>query len=356
MRNLLIAVLFIMLMIPVVAQENEETIVTIPDLSGLTLPEAAKVLNENNMLLDPIILSLDSEEQEATLNTIVAQSPEAGTEVDPETETIVTISVLRDFNVLLVYYNEALERQGIETDHFTIINLGESEINIDGIVFQSDQRQFVASKWRDSIIKLDQCFQLWSNPNNGIHQPSECGTLAGTGILQDVSTAERFWKETTSFTVMQDGVYRGTCDIAAGRCELWVSPQMIAEEVTEYAYFVYDEHELVVYNRSETQWMPLHQIQLNDFGNLNNLRLWSTSLFEVLTFLAPQQCVIFSDNSRDESLVECDEIAQKNSPDDNIFWRDGFTVISSHEYGTERTCPPPNGQTFCLIPRYDLDR
>jgi hypothetical protein len=356
MQKLLIILLFIVLMLPTLAQDEEEEVApTIPNLTGLTAPQAEAILNAQGLRLNPVIQSITG--SNGIPNTVGAQSPEAGTEIVLSSETIVTISMLQEFNLLLIYYNEILQAQGIETEHFTMINLSDREINIDGLILQSDERLFVASDWRASTIRNNECFQLWSNSRNGNHQPAECGILAEVGILRGIPTEQQFWKNTESFKILQDGVYRASCEVAAGRCELWVSPQMIAEDVTEYVYFVYDTHELFVLNHSQSQWMPLNQIRLEDTPEpLSSLKLWSSVIIEDTNFLAPNQCVIFSDNSSAEPLSDCFAIATKSTTGNNIFWRDGFTVHSTYQGNTiERNCPSPSGRSFCLIPRYDLN-
>lgn len=352
MRKLFIMLLLIVLMIPVLAQDEEEDIALMPDLSGLTAPEAESILNTHSqeLRLDPIILSLDANSHEGAINTIGEQS--IGADEAVEHGEVITISLIRDFNLLLIYRNETLR---VMDNHFTMINLSDGEINIDGITLQSNERTFAASDWRASTIRDGQCFQLWSSPKIGNHQPAECSALAGVGILEGIPDNQQFWKDTDTFTVMQDGVYRASCEVAAGSCELWVSPQAIAEDVTEFAYFVYDEHQLYVYNYAPQQWMPLSEIRLADSERrLNDLQLWSSNVIPDINFLAPNQCVRFSSANAGESLADCLVIASSTLTQLNNFWSDGFIVHSLYQKSIEHTCPAPSGQTFCLVPRYEL--
>lgn len=355
MRKLLITFLFIVLIIPSLAQEDDKSKITVPDLSGLSAAEAAAVLNAQNMLLDPIIQTLSYDDVGGTVNTIGAQSPEAGAEIDPNTKTIVSVSVIRELNLLLLY-----DPNKYDENDLTFVNTSEQDINLTGVIFQSKSTgySFKGRSFAGRVLPAQKCFQIWGiDVGSGFYVPDECtgGGLLKYGIINNLPNDEHFWQGADTFTVMQDGIYRGSCEIAAGRCEVWISPQMIAEDVTEYAYFVYDEHELYVFNRSKTQWMPLQQIQLPPLPEpLNSMRIWSSSNLDNLDFLAPNQCVVFTDNSRKESLVDCTRIAWKNAIPDEMFWKDGFTVHSLHEDGIDRNCPPPSGKTFCLVPRAEL--
>lgn len=354
MRKLLI-VLLLMVMIPALAQEETETSTpAVPNLIGLTAPEAEAILNQQGLRLDPIFSLLDINESGGTANTIGDQSPAPGDIVDPG--TIVSVSMIRSFNILLIYYNEG--NRDFENAHFTFVNLSDEAIYIDGIRFQSDNGQFAAASWHSNTIDGHQCFQIWSNEGNGSYEPHECALrgVLDRGTLEGVSEEEHFWQNTDRFQIFQDGVYRASCAVALGRCELWVSPQAIAEDVTEYVYFVYNEHELFVLNHSPAQWMPLFEIRLdNAERTLNDSRLWSSITIPDLDFLAPGQCVYFADNIRDERLNDCFVIAESIVSANNAFWRDGFTVQSLYQEAiVERSCPLPSGMTFCLVPRYEL--
>jgi len=363
MRKLLITLLFIVLMIPIHAQEDKETKPTVPDLSGLTAPEAASELNKVGLLLDSEIQPTTNVEANETLNTIVKQLPEAGTEITADTTTV-TITVLRENNLLLLY-----DPNTWSEDDITFVNTSDTGINLTGITFTSDTgnrfeaREFAQKAGR--ILPAQKCFQAWGRPTSTgeFYTPDECKPDRLLSIISDLPDNQHFWQNSSTFTVTQDGVYRGRCDVAAGRCELWVSPEFIAEDVTEYAYFVYDEHQLIVFNRAENQWMPLNQIELvdmphNESENLDSSRIWSSRTFKdtELHFLAPGQCAIFTDGSQKDPLVDCFSMAQKIYPSNDLFWSDGFTVKSSHPDGIERNCPAPSGTTFCMTPRYEWDR
>jgi PASTA domain len=356
MQKLLVTLLLMMLMIPVLAQEGKENTISVPDLTGMSAPQAETALNEQGLRLAPSILSLDTNLYDGIINTVAIQSIIAGEIV--ERGTIITISVIRDFDLLLLY-----DIQDGDADDFTLVNLSNEDINLAGIVFQSTSEENIepsynARDFSGGILPAERCFQLWGRAEAGFYEPEECDNnrLLNYGIVRDIPNNQKFWQDTVSFMVMQDGVYRASCEVSVGRCELWVSPRAIAEDVTEYIYFIYDEHQLYIFNSAPEQWMPLTEIQLADSGRrLNDPLMWSSSLVPDIDFLAPKQCVRFSDTDADEALVDCLVIAASTLTQSNIFWSNGFSVQSLYQAGIELTCPRPSERSFCLIPRYELN-
>jgi hypothetical protein len=345
MRKLLL-VLLCFLVIPALGQESTQTEVpTMPNLSGLTVAQAHALLYDDGLALDPVIISTNS--GTGTLNTIIDQSLAAGEAITEG--ALISVTVLREYNLELIW--RAADGGG---DSFTIVNLTEGILNLEQLGFETaDGTRKADIRLWPNILRERQCIQLWPfEVDNGITL-RECRFLQGGGILSIENEAEQFWRGTGSFYVFQEGLRRAECQISAGRCQVWISPSAISEEFSPYVFFIYNQHELIIHNRSETEWLPLNQLALNDGQALNDTHEWDIANFsDELPFLAPNQCARISDGSPNR-LANCVEIASRTVSGDSVFWRDGFTVHSLRLEDVSKECPAAVGDeaSICLLMR-----
>jgi hypothetical protein len=345
MRRLLL-IMLCFLAIPAWGQDSSQTEVpTMPNLSGLTVPQAHTLLYERGLELEPIIVSTNS--GTGRLNSIIDQSLAAGEVINEG--TVISVTVLREYNLELIW-----ESQDQGDEAFTIVNLTESLINLEQLLFEKadGSRRLDTNLWPNELRER-QCIQLWPFEVTDGFQLPECNFLQGGGILSVLNESQQFWRGEGSFYVSQEGLRRAECQILDGRCQIWVSPSAISEEFSPYVFLTYNPHELIIHNRSESEWLPLNQLALNDSPALNDVREWDVFRFsETMPFLAPNQCVRFSD-SFTNSLVNCIEIASRELAQAEIFWRSDFTVHSLHLGDVSKTCPAALGDmpTICLLLR-----
>jgi hypothetical protein len=99
--------------------------VTVPDVTGLGVPAATALLNQNDMALGNQYGELWTEASSQPANTIGAQSLAPGSTVD--WSTALDITVLRSPNMLLMYDAESI----------TLINQADVPVNLQGLTFNA---------------------------------------------------------------------------------------------------------------------------------------------------------------------------------------------------------------------------
>src|SRR5690348_4552691 len=126
MRKFLLILLWL-LAIPAWGQEGNPTDVPVmPNLSGLTVPQAHALLFEHGLQLDPIIVTTNS--GAGTVNTIIDQSLAAGESISEG--AVISVTVLREYNLELIW--QAADNGG---DSFTIVNLTDEQMTIEQLRF-----------------------------------------------------------------------------------------------------------------------------------------------------------------------------------------------------------------------------
>jgi hypothetical protein len=357
-----------LLIMPVVAQQGQtpdataaitatpETVI-VPDVSGLAVPLARAELNRAGLRLGtvtPVAWSAEAGDR----NTVSAQTPAADASVPPGSG--VQVDVLRDFNIVLRYNRTRL----------TMLNRSGQRLTIDQVRFTGEGSgddsaappQMPASRW-STFLREQQCVQVWSSPTDSFVQPPMCQYIQGGGWFVADDARNHFWFGEDSdavFHVVQDGLRRATCPVATDSefitCDVYIAPGTVSADTTEYAYFVYDMHNLYLVNRSETDWMPLQQMRLNVDIDPASRRLYADGPLDNPGFLAPGQCLRLRDGTPDDEraapLSDCFVIGTATLDTDAIFWRDGFQ-LNSQILGEPRDCPsvPDNQRTLCLLPR-----
>ncbi|MBL8155413.1 MAG: PASTA domain-containing protein [Anaerolineae bacterium] len=352
---LLMLVLCLLAVAGAPASRAQGSDVTVPDVTGLSLPQAAAQLNRAGLRLGAEINQGWTPDSGQVENSIFAQSIPGG-QVVPF-GTAVDVTVLRSPNATLLY----------DDNDLTLVNQTGGELNLTGISFAAvggAGAQFAATRWA-GFLRVGQCVQVWSVGRNGPKGLDECTAIQNW--LVTMNPAEHFWTGaggTTQFTVLQNGVPRATCPVAnPGRCAFFLSSGTSGGDSTDYVYFAYTSERLAIINRSEDRWMVLEGYSMiNYFAPPGGLLLYPSdaSLYgmyppdvETVSRLAPGQCILYTNSSPESSAPPqpCDVIAQLDIGPTLIFWGADFGVIGSD--GQERKCAAatPGRLTLCVMPR-----
>ena len=344
-----------MLILPAVSLAQDAP-VTVPDVIGLSVPEAAAVLNRGGIALGTETNINWTPESGLEQNTVGAQSIPAGEALIPG--TAVDVTVLRSPNTALIY----------DDNDLTMVNLSGSVMNMEGIVFRStgglEESSFTATRWT-GILDINDCAQLWSVPRNGPKDMPECPT--STFWFTTQYEEAHFWTGAfgaTQFRVEQNGIERAVCPVAnPGHCEFYLATGSTPGDIAEYVYFAYTPDQLIVRNAADNQWMTLDGVQI-----INNAPAVAGSTFAFgdpavfgnpptigrINRLAPGQCLQYTGSATvDDSLPEpCDVVARLDLDPNVNFWIQAFGVDSMTD-DEAHICPgaTPGKLTICLMPR-----
>jgi hypothetical protein len=333
----------------------------VPDLTGLTIPQAAAQLNKAGIAFGSEIAVPLAEG--VTADVISGQSVAPGEPV--MAGMIVDVEIPRSANVRLFY----------DDNDLTMMNLANANIAIQNLVFEtvegSRDASFNASRWAKQL-RAKQCTQIWSLNRNGPKSLPECTYIQNW--LTTTNPAAHFWTAVSgaqTFRVVQDEVERGVCQAAPPNsqdqpvsCEFYL-PAGAAGDVTQYIYVAYEEDRLVVMNNSDGQWMPVNSARivstLANPGPLGRQFRLNAALFgrpEIvarINRLAPKQCLLFISSGASGTdaggLLECDVIATMHLEPSQLWWTANFSILGSD--GRERTCNAalPGKLTLCIMPR-----
>ena len=337
--------------VPAVAQEA----VTVPDLSGLSVPAGAALLNKNGLALGAETNQGWTQESGLPQNTISGQSIGAGQTA--AYGTAVDVTVLRSANAMLIY----------DDNDLTLVNNTGNELNLAGISFSTldgSPASLAGTRWAASL-RANQCVQVWSVGRNGPKGLDECSTIQNW--LVTTNPAEHFWTGaggTTQFAILQNGVQRAACPVAnPGRCEFYVSGG-VSSDATPFVYLAYTPDRAAIINTSTDQWMVLDGLLLiNNFAPTAGVSVpvGDPTLYsrfapdvETVTRLAPGQCILYTDSSVGADATPpqpCEVIARLDIGPSVIFWGADFGVLGSD--GETRICPVATAGrlTICVMPR-----
>jgi hypothetical protein len=337
--------------------------VTVPDVTGLSVPAAAALLNQNGMALGNQYGELWTVASSQPANTIGAQSLAPGSTVD--WGTALDVTVLRSPNMLLIYDAESI----------TLINQADVPVNLQGLTFNAEDGNtpatFPAANWMGTLDGSAQCAQLWAVPQKQPQRPAEC-----VGIqrwLSTVNAGVHFWtglNGVTRFNVVYDGVERAVCEGAAPgqgskQCAFYLPIEAGAGDVTAYIYLAYVTDRLIVLNQSGDKWMPLAQTIIHNYNpnvsvpgagvNVGDPALFhSPQIVADIRQLAPGQCLLFTNGSPDASSPPqpCNVVARLDINAQLIFWAAEFEVESVTD-GQRHKCPAATADkmTICVVPR-----
>lgn len=109
-------------------------------------------------------------------------------------------------------------------DSFGIVNTSRLSLDMTGLVFESDNGVFVATRWQTdfltsplSAIPAGDCLQVWGVNEQLQSKPATCGTRHGWIA---VASESQFWRNVSQFRVRYGAEYLGACDAQAGQCRL----------------------------------------------------------------------------------------------------------------------------------------
>lgn len=342
-------------------QTDDDTGITVPNIIGITLPEAAALLNQNSLRLGTQTFAQWLVASGQDVNTIGEQSPTAGTSVEPG--TFIDFTLLRDNNTVLLY----------DSNDLTLLNDDEQDIRVREIVFRSNgtpQAIFRASDWQPRSVRSQQCLQVWSILRNGPKPVDACNFIQADGFLTTTNSSDHFWTGSggaTEFTVTQDGVYRGTCSInvdvanmgtdaeAVQQCELYLSPGAIPQDVIEYVYMSYTSDQLLLMNLTANQWLPTSQIRIIQGLTLGDPSLFDEEIIGNVELLAPGQCLRFIREGIATSTAlpeDCHVIAEAILDDDDVFWDSNFNMDNFITQNARECLGAISNQNMiCILPR-----
>ncbi|MEL6307980.1 MAG: PASTA domain-containing protein [Chloroflexota bacterium] len=339
-----------------IAQEN-----TVPDLTGLNVPQAAARLNEAGLRLG--IISANAEElTTAQPGTVLSQATPAGTSAN-QGDTV-DITVLSDARVRFVY----------DDNDLTMINATGATVDLSGLTFDSDDgtRRFLATTWRGDLAAGD-CTQIWSISRRDSKQVEGCDLIHWLTTTNDETS--HFWTQSagvSQFSVVQNGEALATCDAAPPNsqnspttCDFLVITDAITSPATDYVYFAYTTDRFAVINISNDLWMPLTETPIYNFNpQLTNigasLSLGDPNLFRSpeivgeIERLAPNQCLMLTvaPLTDAEAPESCNVLAQRELEAGVAFWLAPFELDSPFSEENRAICPAATeGRlTRCIMP------
>ncbi len=356
--SILSLVCLLILITPIYAQDNQ---VTVPDLTGLTIPEAAALLNSLGLNLGTeLAVDWDAASGLAE-DTISTQSIAPNTTVDRTTS--IDISVLRSPNMVLIY----------DDNDLTLVNTTPNTTDLTALRFASiagSPASFAASRWASNVGE-QKCTQVWSIRRNNSKAVSGCEDIQNW--ITTNSTGEHFWTQTSGvqeFAVVDGGIQRINCPAAGPetqdnplRCAFYLEGAQAGEDATFYYYFAYTTDALILYNPTDDKWMPTDRTTILSNNPamspiiLGDVVTWGEG-FTVpigdLTRLAPQQCLFMTSSTAVDAPLpqDCVPIAQQAQSAQNTFWLTDFEIESANS-GQVHTCPAatPGRLTQCIIPQ-----
>jgi len=360
-RTYMIFSLLLTLLLTSIPVFGQATTVTVPDLTGLTLPKAGALLNRNGLALGAQSFARWTDAAGQPEGTISGQSVDAGQSADAG--TAIGVTVLRSNNMSVMY----------DDNDFTLINGAGEDVDIGGLVFNAVETttpaSFNATRW-ENVLSAKNCAQLWSIRRGTPKDTPGCDHIERW--LTTNNPAEHFWTQlngVSSFNLTLDGTEVVTCPAAAPGTEEMICPFFLAVasnigDVVPYVYMAYTSDRLVIFNQSEDSWMSLDGVRLISHNAINQpqttLNLDDPSIYgnpqtvANLSFLAPGQCSFFSAGVQPSTNPpqKCDVIVSVHVQTDLFFWSSDFQVVTA--YGSiQHTCPAavPGRLTICVMPR-----
>lgn len=344
MKKLFLISIFLIVSSMILAQDDD---VTVPDVTGLNIPQAAATLNAAGLRIGQQEAVSWTPDAPVEQNTISEQAIAPGETVPRG--TAVAVTVYRAPNALLIY----------DDNDLTLVNQSGGRLPLTTITFRAldgPQASFNAAQWGTALDHGD-CGQVWSI---GRFDPKSLPECESINWLTTNNPAEHFWTPAggrSEFAIYQNDIERGRCPVsAAGRCEVFLLAGGAAE-ITEYVYFAYTADRFIVVNQSDDQFMALPGAVITDTRGatyrITQPSAYGDDLIASTEYLAPDQCIHILNNAEDEAPpLPCTVIAEVAVNVDFIFWDDIFTYTSLTD-GQPRTCPgaTDGSLTICVLPR-----
>lgn len=327
-----VSVLIFSLLFATVLAAAQDADLQVPDLSGLTVPEAAAALSRVGLRLgSEAVIATDPASGDSE-NTIIDQSPPAGEIAEPG--TAVSITVARPINAYVVY----------DDNDLTLVNATAGLLDLNSIAFAGDgsaPTEFNPSAWA-SQLDQGRCGQIWSVARLSSKDIAGCSTIIW---MTAANSTQHFWTHTSGteqFSVIQNGAVRATCPAAqAGtqdaplRCDI-VFDMVYQDENVSYIYIAYTVDRLILHNQTVDRWMALDDTVLRDSRghdiDISALNPFSGDAGPAR--LAPGECILFADGLDVQPPEPCYVIG--NEIPDEVFWLMPFRVIGRDDY--PRTC------------------
>jgi hypothetical protein len=153
---------------------------------------------------------------EAPIEAIVlpSETPVSPTATEAPTETPIPATEAAQVNerpnVRLIFDNAS----------FTLVNLANQELSLEGVSFSSASGYWEARQWGPSLytrVPSQNCLRLRDMRTGRRNPPSDCRSLLG---LIEVGQPAIFWTNTDSFTVERNGDVLAECSTRQSPCEL----------------------------------------------------------------------------------------------------------------------------------------
>lgn len=358
----LIITALLLSIIPIYAQDNTSSgNVEVPDVSGLTHPQAAAALNRAGLAVGRITSTTQPISPDAAADTVTLQTPPAGQSV--AAGSAVDLALYRTPNALVIY----------DDNDLTLVSQANRRIQLRNIRFVTRQAaanaEFEGGRW-GARLRPGYCVQVWSVGRSSPKDLPECRGMEAW--LTTNRPQEHFWTTSNgvqSFAVIQNGQERAICDAAPPSaanspmtCNFYLDTAG-ANTNTEFVYFAYTTDSFFVVNRTPDAWMPLStstivnknpnpagfgaQFVLGDAATFGN-----PTIVADITRLAPGQCSGFRVAGTSTELPEpCDVTTVRDVNAEQPFWRFDFELLSSD--GKTRVCRAavPGKLTLCVMPR-----
>jgi hypothetical protein len=307
---------------------GQDAVLTVPDLSKLTVPEAAAVLSRTGLRLgSETIIAIDPASGESE-NIIVEQSPPAGDAV--EAGAAVSISVTRAINAYMLY----------DDNDLTLVNVTAGLLDLNTVMFSGTGETATAFNPSAWAAQLDEgrCGQIWSVARLASKEVAGCSAILW---MTAGNPSQHFWtytSGTTQFSVIQDGLVRATCPVAqAGsqdaplRCDI-VFDVAYPDEHIDYVYIAYTTDRLIIHNQTVDRWMSLDETRLRDSSgrdvDLSSLDIFNDAAGQIR--LAPGECILFAAQANAQPPEPCRVISQIVT--DAIYWLEPFSVIGRDDF------------------------
>ncbi len=358
LQILLLIMSLLLTNLTIYAQDDQ---VTVPDLTGLTLPKASALLNASGLNLGAELALVWDATSGLPENTIAQQALAPNTTALRGTD--VDVSILRSPNVVLIY----------DDNDLTMVNTTPNTTDLTSLRFASiagSPASFGASRWASNVGEK-RCTQIWAIPRNQSKKLDECEDIQYW--LTTNSTGEHFWTTASGveeFAVVDNGVQRTTCPAAPPesqdsplRCSFYFDGANAGQDTTFFYYFAYTTDAIVLLNPSEDKWMPTDRSTIYSANAtsapivLGDSITWGEGfsiLVGDLTRLAPNQCLVMTTATAiDAPLPEaCIPIAQQAQGSQTTFWLAEFEIESAND-GQLHKCPAATeGRvTRCIVPQ-----
>src|SRR5690606_33014758 len=243
------------------AQTGDE--VEVPDLTGMSVSQAAAALNTAGLVLGQQTVVAPGQAPDETPGGVIGQSVTAGTSVAPG--TAVDLTVVRAPNMRLVYGETFL----------TLVNTTDTPADLRALTFaDSGGAASLAAGSLLGALGPGNCLQVWSVPRSG---PQGMAGCAGIERWQSSTNPQmHFWTAANNvqqFSALQDGAPLATCpaapagsDTAPLTCDFYYSGGGQSSDVVEFLYFAYTPEAIALVNISDDGWMPTDTTTLYNYN------------------------------------------------------------------------------------------